>query len=211
MSSSPSTLPLSERLSEREAELSSCQDEGRLLARVRSVSPQHPVLAIRFLSLWIAVVAVGLSLLLAVMPATLAEFDALGWSAAGILEGRLNHLNRLASLPLDLPLVPSMLGLIAACAWVIRMSMHALVLTLGQTSELLDWEASELEAIHNAKATLLSDELASAKRMPPLDLETLDWAGSGEPLGATPIEPERVGALQRTTSSPRLPPSDVEE
>ena len=208
---SPTTQSLSERLSEREADLSSCQDQGRLLARVRTAWPRHPVLAIRFLSLWGGVAALALGLVLALTPATLAEFDALGWSTAGILEGRLNHLNRLASLPLDLPLVPSMFGMIAACAWVIRISMHALAVTLGQTSELLDWETSELEAVRNAKATLASDDLASANRMPPLNQEALDWAGTGEPFGSTPIEPERIGALQRTPFSPSKPRGATEE
>ena len=195
---------LASRLDERQEGLASCQEPGRLLARLRSHAPHHPVLGVRLISLWVAVVALALACLVGATPALLAEIDAMGVGAAGILESKINHLNRMVALPLNLPALPSLLVLISLSGLVIRSSMHALALHLGQSSPLLAWESNTSQAIQQAQTTLSESgrsSSGSADHRPQLDLEALDWAGSGEPFGSTPIEPERLGALRRSQHS----------
>jgi len=157
------------------------------------------------MSLWVSLCALALACLVGITPTLLAEVDAMGVGAAGILENKVNHLNRMVSLPLNMPALPSLLILIGLCGVVVRRSMHALALHLGQSSPLLAWESLTTQTVQQAQATLAgSDFLASGSgsHAPSLDLEALDWAGSGEPFGSTPIEPERLGALRRSQQSP---------
>jgi hypothetical protein len=203
ISSPPDSL--SSRLDERQEALASCQDPGRLLARLRNHAPHHPVLGVRLISLWVALFALVLACLVGATPALLAELDAMGVGAAGILESKINRLNRMVALPLNMPALPSILVLTGLCGLVIRSSMHALALHLGQSFPLLAWESTTSQTIQQAQATLSDPEFSASSSgtpRPTLDLEALDWAGSGEPFGSTPIEPERLGALRRSQQSP---------
>lgn len=157
-------------------------DRKRLLLRLRTASPAHPVLLARALFLLLMVLCIIAAV--SVMAAPLINVD---------LARKLAVFDAVIPVPEDVPGVPAVLGVLALCmlvAWI--MSTFA-ALALGRDAQMLPWEQKQHQKLVN-EVTRLTTQKAVMERI------------RGTPAGARPriATPVPVSLRDRTTPSPAL-------
>lgn len=189
-------------------------DRARLLKRLKTASPAHPVLLFRALFLFLTGLMAAAAVVVLVIPFVNAD-----------LARRIARFDAVVPVPPDVPGLPALLGLLAFCMLIGWVMTTLAALAMGRDAQMLPWEQKQHQKLVN-EVTRLTTQKAVMERMrstpagarprieTPVPVSLRDRAGmatpsalgrlgeSGTPPGISGVQPGRFGGPASSSGNP---------